>query len=31
MSQTNNINPSARSKTSDVSAKKNLDRREFLK
>jgi phospholipase C len=31
MSQTNNINPSARSKTSDVSARNNLDRREFLK
>src|SRR5438270_4907476 len=31
MSQTNNINPSARSKTSDVSARSNLDRREFLK
>ncbi|MFL6444334.1 MAG: alkaline phosphatase family protein [Candidatus Sulfotelmatobacter sp.] len=31
MSQTNNINPSARSKTSDISARNNLDRREFLK
>src|SRR5437763_6703518 len=31
MSQTHNLTPSGRSKTSDISARNNLDRREFLK